>query len=304
MSACAQLGRPLRLPTATQLGIAAGARRGSPPAPARRAGRRRPPAGAGRPAGSAGRDRPAPRRRYGRCRRRASRRRAASSSAKAARRAPASSPLSASRAAGPIDQAAPEGATLARVADQRIGLGAEGPATRPARAPNRSGSDRLDAAAQAGRQGRRGAAGRDRHHDVVAIDDGRQDEVAERRPVGDVDRHAGGAGGVLGGDVAASARRSRRRPRRRPSGRRHRGDRGGRSSAPAERASVGAPVGDGALAHDHDPAADEIEEQRQVLHDGRPGSGRTGADDSLRNAACAGLPSAIFSIWRVIAHQP
>ena len=40
-----------------------------------------------------------------------------------------------------------------------------------------------------------------------------------------------------------------------------------RTSAPAERAEVGATVGGRPLAHHHDPAADKIEEQRQVLHE-------------------------------------
>ena len=74
------------------------------------------------------------------------------------------------------------------------------------------------------RQGRRGAAGRDRHHDLVAVDDRRQDEIAERRPVGHVHRHAEPpwrrAGPsmslieIAGGDEHGGGAASGRRPRR------------------------------------------------------------------------------------------
>ena len=118
-----------------------------------------------------------------------------------------------------------------------------------------------------GGQGRRGAAGRDRHHDLVAIDDRRQDEIAERRPVGHVHRHAGRPGGALGLGVAIEIAG---------------GDEDGRGAAQiggldvgstlpdlgAGRArQVGPPIGGRPLAHHHDPTADKIEEQRQVLHE-------------------------------------
>ena len=99
-----------------------------------------------------------------------------------------------------LDQPAPEGAAPGGIDDQRVDLGAEG------RGQLRQVADalrqyRLDAAAQGGGERRRGAAGRDRHHDVVAVDDRRQDEIAESRPVGHVHRHAERLGDPLGDRV-------------------------------------------------------------------------------------------------------
>ena len=148
-------------------------------------------------AASADRDRPGRRRRYGRCRTGASRRRAASSSLKAARRAPASSPASASRAAGPSTSRRQKARRRAGSTISALTWARKVAASR-ARAPMRSGSTASMRPRRMVGQRRRGAAGRDRHHDVVAVDDGRQDEIAERRPVGDVDRHAGRLGGALG----------------------------------------------------------------------------------------------------------
>ena len=101
---------------------------------------------------------------------------------------------------------------------------------------------------------RRGAAGRDRHHDVVAIDDRRQDEIAESRPVGHVHRHAQGLGDPLGDRIVieiAGGDEDRGRAaqivdpdvRKLP----HLG--AGRAR------QGGATVGGGPLAHHHDPAA-------------------------------------------------
>ncbi len=144
------------------------------------------------------RDRPGRRRRYGRCPRGTSRRRASSSSPRAARRAAASSPARARRAAGPRPAGARRcgggrGSTIRALTWARKVAGQLG------QAADALGQYRLDAAAQGGgAKRRRGAAGRDRHHDAVAIDDRRQDEVAESRPVGHVHRHAERLGDALG----------------------------------------------------------------------------------------------------------
>ena len=70
-----------------------------------------------------------------------------------------------------------------------------------ARLADALGRTRLDTAAQGGGERRRGAAGRDRHHDIVAVDDRRQDEIAKSRPVGHVHRHAERLGDPLGNRV-------------------------------------------------------------------------------------------------------
>ena len=174
------------------------------------------------------------------------RRRTASSSPSATRRAPASSPASTSRAAGPSTSRRQKprrraGSGIRALAWARKVLASLRQRTDPL------GQRRLDATAQDAGQGGRGAAGRDRDHDAVAIDDGGQDEIAERRPVGDVHRHAGGLGDALHGGVALEragrdegrggaseiGRRGTSRPaasrRRRPSARARRG---GRRQAP------------------------------------------------------------------------
>ena len=189
MSSCAQLARPLRLPTGDELGVAARARQDRRRHERRRAGWRRPPAGAGRPRRVRRSGSPGPAPTIWAMPTGASRRRAASSSPSAARRAPASSPASDQARRRPLDQPAPEGAAASGLDDQGIDLGAEGRGELR-QVAEALGQHRLDAAAQDGRQGRRGAAGRDRHHDIVAIDDRRQDEIAESRPVGHVHRHA------------------------------------------------------------------------------------------------------------------
>ena len=92
-----------------------------------------------------------------------------------------------------LDQPAPQGAAVRRLGDQRADLGAKGFGEAGQRAQS-LGQDRLEALAQHGRQDGRRAAGRDRDHDVVAIDDRRHDEIAQRRPVDDVHRHRGRPG--------------------------------------------------------------------------------------------------------------
>ncbi len=166
-----------------------------------------------------------------------------------------------------LDQATEEAATAGRFGDQGVHLGAEG------RSETRHGAEalgqrRLDAATQQGGQGGRGAAGRDGDHDLVAIDDGGQDEIAERRPVGHVHRHADRLGGPLGGGVTLGVAG---------------GDESGDSAAEIRGLNrgrddtldvgsgraheIGPAVGGRALAHHHDAAAGKIEEQRQVLHE-------------------------------------
>ena len=52
------------------------------------------------------------------------------------------------------------------------------------------GQYRFDQLAQAPRQNRRAAAGRDRNHDLAAIDDGGKDECRQNRTVDDIDGNA------------------------------------------------------------------------------------------------------------------
>ena len=127
----------------------------------------------------------------------ASRRRASSSSPSAVRRAPASSPASTRRAAGPSTRRRQKVRRRAGSTIRALTWARKVAASR-ARLPMRSGSAASMRPRRVAAERRRGAAGRDRHHDVVAIDDRRQDEIAERRPVGHVHRHAEGLGDPLG----------------------------------------------------------------------------------------------------------
>ena len=101
-----------------------------------------------------------------------------------------------------LDEAAPEGAAFGRVgqisalACWRKVRGELGQRADP------FGQRRLDPAAQHRRQGGRRAAGRDGDDHVAAIDDRRQDEIAERGTVGHVHRNARRLGERMGRAIA------------------------------------------------------------------------------------------------------
>ena len=218
-----------------------------------------------------------------------------------------------------LDQAAEEGAAPGRLGDQGVDLGAEG-GGETRHGAQALGQRRFDAAAQDGGQGGRGAAGRDGDHDIVAIDDGGQDEIAQRRPVGHVHRHAGRPGGALRGGITVGIAG---------------GDEGGGGAAeirgldgrrddaldlgPGGAREVGPAIGGSALAHHHDATADKIEEQRQVLHETATRSSRLKASmaaaweidsthrtaSGLRRSLDMRTPALVgFLIWRVFAHPP
>ena len=163
-----------------------------------------------------------------------------------------------------IDQATPEGAAPRRIDDQRIDLCPEGRG-QPRHRADALGQHRLDAVAQQGRQRGRRAAGRDRHHDAVAVDDRRQDEITKGRPVGHVHRHAGRAGSLLSDGVAVEVigRDEYCSCTLKISGL----DPAKLAHESAGRAGQGrSPIGGRPLADHDDRAVLEVEEQRQVLH--------------------------------------
>ena len=167
-------------------------------------------------------------------------------------------------AGGALDKPTPERAPLGGLRNQRVGLLAE----RPREIGNRAGAlrqRRLDPSTQHRRQHGRCAARRDRDHHVATIDDCRQDEIAKRRTVGHVHKHAGSLGHGMGSPITLlRAGRDKRRDRI------CEGCRFGGGhlmhDGPGRTHGGSLAVGNRPLAHHHDLSARKIEEQRQVLH--------------------------------------
>jgi hypothetical protein len=133
-------------------------------------------------------------------------------------------------------------------------------------APNRAGSIASMRPRSSVARGGRRPTGRHGNDDIVAVDDRGQDEIAERRPVGDIDRHAGHPGGALGVGVRVEVAGGNEDGRRPPKiiGRNRldlidRSTRRARETCPT--------LGRGPAAHDDDATSLEIEEERQVPHD-------------------------------------
>ena len=129
-------------------------------------------------------------------------------------------------------------------------------------------SDEVLVPAQDSGQGGRGAAGRDGDHDLVAIDDGGQDEIAERRPVGHVHGHTDRLGGPLRGGITIGVTSG---DESRDGAAEIRGLDGRHGKpldvGPGRAHEIGPAVGSSALAHHHDATAGKIEEQRQMFHE-------------------------------------
>ena len=288
-------------------------------APGRRAGWRRPPAGAARPASVRRSGSPGPAPTMWAMPTGAIWRRAASSSPSAVRRAPASSPDSARRAAGPSTRRRKKARRRAGSAIRAFTCARKVVASR-ARAPMRSGN----------------AASMRPRRTVASVGEAPPVEIATTTPsrstmAGRMKSHSAGRSATFTGTPAdlatfwAAASRSaspvamKAAAAPRKSALETVGETTRCTSAPAERTRSARRSGGRPLAHHHDPAAGQIEEQRQMLHETATRSSRLKTsmaaaweiDRTHRTAS--GLRRILdmrnplwsdFLIWRVFAHPP